>query len=86
MKNEFNELRSLILENFEDISTPGLFNPEELRGNKIATFKMFDGGYTQIIKSEKFKFLINDDYKGTVLQKGKLESVHECINYLKEKL
>lgn len=78
-----------ILENTAKPGFGGMWTAESNKGDEIARHQMYDGGYTGVVRSQKYGFSIlfahlnnkGDTYK---LGSGSEDSVRECLNYCQE--
>lgn len=78
-----------ILENTAKPGFGGTWTPESNKGDEVARHQMYDGGYTGVVRSQKYGFSIlfahlnaeGDTYK---LSSGSEDSVHECLKYCQE--
>jgi hypothetical protein len=83
------EIEKILRKTQKDTSTRGMWNAEEIKKSPVATFFMYDGGYTSKINSEKYNFEMHSRYtniEGSVVKliKGKKEDVEACLNELKK--
>lgn len=76
----------------EDTSKPGfggMWTAESNKGNDVARHQMYDGGYTGVVRSQKYGFSILFAYLNTEgntykLGSGSEDNVRECLKYCQE--
>lgn len=85
----FAALKKFAQQQTGDQSKPGFgggWTPEAIYGADLIKFTMYDGGYTQIVQSEKFNFRLfqsnSDKETKYSFTSGTIDDAQRCLDFL----